>query len=94
MLVEETKSLGGTRRMRKRRINQVTFTETSWEQEGYESIHQNFCSFTFLRTNAKVAIVFTSCMHFLPQSCSCIKWQCMKLPIAHVLTLWSDLYCA
>jgi hypothetical protein len=68
MLVEETKSLGGTRRMRKRRINQVTFTETSWEQEGYDSIHQNFCnvcSFTFLYTNAKAVIVFASCMHFL-----------------------------
>jgi hypothetical protein len=66
MLAEETKSLGGTRRTRKRRINQVTFTEMSSEQEGYDSIHQNFCSFIFLYTNTKVVIVFTSCMHFLP----------------------------
>jgi hypothetical protein len=53
------------RRRRRRRINYVAFSETSWEQEGYNSIHQNFCSFTFLYSNAKVMTVFTSCMHFL-----------------------------
>ena len=42
------------------RINQKTFTKTSWDQEGYNSIDQNFCSFTFLYTNAKVVTVFTS----------------------------------
>ena len=46
--------------MRRKRINQITFTETPWKQEGYDSIHQQFCSFTFLCTNAKIMIVLTS----------------------------------
>jgi len=55
--------VGGTRRMR---INLITFTETFWEQEGYDSTQKNVCSFTFLYTIAKVVIVFISFMHFIP----------------------------
>ena len=39
--------LRGAMRMMRRRIKQITFTETSWEQEGYDSIHQNFVDLHF-----------------------------------------------